>query len=94
MLSLTTGGNMTYITGLIDDTRSPCKSIDEMLCQAFFIKNTLIMGKSNSARIEEWIQTKSRFIYSTIGVRCFKRDWYCFIYLDLVRKECNEAECK
>ena len=33
-------------------------SIDHMLCEVFFIKNTLIMGKSNSARIEEWIKTR------------------------------------
>ena len=33
-------------------------SIDHMLCEMFFIKNTLIMGKSNSARIEEWIKSR------------------------------------
>lgn len=33
-------------------------SIDQMLCETFFIKNTLIMGKSNSARIEEWIKSR------------------------------------
>ena len=33
-------------------------SIDHMLCEVFFIKNTLIMGKSNSARIEEWIKSR------------------------------------
>lgn len=44
---------MTH-TALIED----CVSVDEILCQAFFIKNTLILGKSNSARIEEWIKSK------------------------------------
>lgn len=34
------------------------RSIDDMLCESFFIKNTLIMGKSNSARIEEWIKSR------------------------------------
>lgn len=34
------------------------ESIDHMLCEVFFIKNTLIMGKSNSARIEEWIKSR------------------------------------
>jgi hypothetical protein len=34
------------------------KSIDHMLCEAFYINNKLIIGKSNSARIEEWIKSK------------------------------------
>lgn len=34
------------------------ESIDHMLCEAFYIKNKLIIGKSNSARIEEWIKSK------------------------------------
>lgn len=34
------------------------ESIDHMLCEVFYIKNKLIIGKSNSARIEEWIKSK------------------------------------
>ena len=45
---------MTHTPDLIDEPQT----VDEMLCQAFFIKNTLILGKSNSARIEEWIKSK------------------------------------
>lgn len=45
---------MTHTPDLIDEDQT----VDEILCQAFFIKNTLILGKSNSARIEEWIKSK------------------------------------
>lgn len=43
-------------------------SIDHMLCEVFFIKNTLIMGKSNSARIEEWIKSRGVVARSKSGL--------------------------
>lgn len=44
------------------------ESIDDMLCEVFYIKNTLIMGKSNSARIEEWIKSKGVIDRGTSGL--------------------------
>lgn len=44
------------------------ESIDDMLCEVFYIKNTLIMGKSNSARIEEWIKSKGVIDKGTSGL--------------------------
>lgn len=75
MLSLKTGENMTCTANLIKNTASMYwESVDEILCQAFFIKNTLIMGKSNSARIEEWIKSKGVIDRCCSGLS--QHDWH------------------
>lgn len=86
MLSLKTGENMTCTANLIKNTASMYwESVDEILCQAFFIKNTLIMGKSNSARIEEWIKSKGVVDHCRSGLS--QHDWHANSAMVLCRVE-------
>lgn len=77
---------MTCTANLIKNTASMYwESVDEILCQAFFIKNTLIMGKSNSARIEEWIKSKGVVDRCCSGLS--QHDWHANSAMVLCRVE-------
>lgn len=68
------------------------QSVEHMLCEVFFIHNTLIMGKSNSARIEEWIASKGVSDRCTTGLNQHDLHANSAMILSRIERTLNDIE--